>query len=88
MGHFLGLGEDRSNAAATMFFCTNPCETHKRDLATDDRTAILDSYSQADFSPNLAPACQMARRPAGDLPLTVWITLGFSAAALAARRRA
>jgi hypothetical protein len=46
IGHFFGLAEDASDGAATMFACTNPCETHKRELSPADQTAMSDLYPE------------------------------------------
>jgi hypothetical protein len=48
VGHFFGLGEDRDDRFNTMFECTSRCETHKRDLATDDSAAIVSLYANAE----------------------------------------
>ena len=45
VGHFFGLGEDETDATATMFYCTSPCETHKRSLEPSDETTMAEVYA-------------------------------------------
>jgi hypothetical protein len=44
VGHFLGLGEETSDNAATMYYCTTRCETHKRALTRVDTDSISNLY--------------------------------------------
>jgi hypothetical protein len=44
-GHFFGLGEDLDDAAATMYFSSAICETHKRALTGPDHEAMSGLYS-------------------------------------------
>jgi hypothetical protein len=44
-GHFLGLGDDRTEVAAAMFYCTSPCETHKRQPRASDTGALEEVYA-------------------------------------------
>jgi hypothetical protein len=46
IGHFWGLGEDMTDADATMYFSTAPCNVVKRRLKTDDTSAVSSLYSQ------------------------------------------
>ncbi|HET9956849.1 MAG TPA: matrixin family metalloprotease [Polyangiaceae bacterium] len=55
VGHFFGLGEDMTDASATMYYCTNRCETHKRELTSGDMSAVTELY-QAGFV-NEAAGC-------------------------------
>jgi hypothetical protein len=61
-GHFFGLGEDRTDRLATMFECSSPCETHKRDLDSGDARAIGALYSDSEpLSGETAAGCSMGR---------------------------
>jgi hypothetical protein len=46
VGHFFGLGEEMSDTSATMYLCTNRCETHKRELTIVDRAAVAWLYAK------------------------------------------
>lgn len=63
VGHFFGLGEDRTDGLATMFACTSPCETHKRDLDSSDQGAIDSLYAGATDSPSAQASTGCAVRP-------------------------
>lgn len=81
VGHFYGLGEDNEDTAATMYFCTNRCETHKRVLTEDDRQVMSELYVAADPGDSEAAAdeavgCGGARfTPKGDAKHAVWTFL-------------
>jgi hypothetical protein len=45
VGHFLGLGEDYDDTSASMYVCTNRCETHKRALSSVDTSTISTLYA-------------------------------------------
>lgn len=45
IGHFFGLGEDTTDAAATMYFSTLPCDLGKRDLSTADASEMSTLYA-------------------------------------------
>jgi len=45
VGHFIGLGEDRKEDAATMYYRSRRCETQKRTLEHTDTTAATSLYS-------------------------------------------
>lgn len=44
-GHVVGLGDDRTEASATMFYCTSPCETHKREPTSAELNAAAEVYA-------------------------------------------
>lgn len=44
-GHFFGLGEDLDDTSATMYLCTNRCETHKRRLTAADTSVLKALYA-------------------------------------------
>jgi hypothetical protein len=46
VGHFFGLGEEMADTAATMYLCTNRCETHKRELTIVDQAAVAWLYAK------------------------------------------
>lgn len=80
VGHFFGLGEDMDDTGATMYFCTNRCETHKRVLTDDDKTVMASLYVasedplEADSSSAKDGAgCGGARfTPRGDAKHAIW----------------
>jgi hypothetical protein len=85
LGHFWGLGEDRDETGATMYFETTPCDQGKRELKETDKAAVVVLYASEDEEPGLA--CSAA-------PSTVshtapgWAALGAALAlALVSRRR-
>jgi MYXO-CTERM domain-containing protein len=45
VGHFMGLGEDMKEDAATMYYRSRRCETQKRTLEHTDTTAATSLYS-------------------------------------------
>lgn len=62
VGHFLGLGEDYDDTAASMYVCTNRCETHKRALSSVDTSTINELYAApmaADERPAQAGGCNV-----------------------------
>jgi MYXO-CTERM domain-containing protein len=84
-GHFFGLGEDREDKQAAMFFKTSKCEINKRMLAPSDVAAIDFLYDQAIDDEEVATAgCSMAAtRGAGSWGWVVLAGLGM----VALRRR-
>ena len=87
VGHFYGLGEDREKTQATMFFCTSPCETHKRSLSDSDTGALDDVYGE---DPEERPEIVCSVRSAGAAtprsPLP-WLAATFLGLAAILRRR-
>jgi hypothetical protein len=65
VGHFFGLDEDTSTPSATMFGCTNQCETHKRDLSDDDQRAIRALYPEGSLESEEPRASGCGSRAAG-----------------------
>jgi MYXO-CTERM domain-containing protein len=60
-GHFFGLGEDREDDQAAMFYKTSKCETNKRILTLSDVAGIESLYDQAFESEDpTAAGCSMA----------------------------
>lgn len=57
VGHFLGLGEDFSDAKATMFHCTSRCEVHKRGLEASDSALLGDLYQRVTAVRSNAAGC-------------------------------
>jgi hypothetical protein len=56
LGHAFGLGEDRDDAAATMFLITPPCDVRKRRLTEADVVAIERLYPAGAASPTASCA--------------------------------
>lgn len=88
IGHFFGLGEDNEDPAATMFKCSSVCEIHKRDLETDDDSAIGTLYATADTdAAATSPAsCDVSHAGSSSGPAWLLVCLGV-AAGVAVRRR-
>jgi hypothetical protein len=72
-GHFFGLGEDRDDGLNTMFECTGRCETHKRDLASDDIGAIDSLYAVegSEEATQASVGCNLSRTPPPDASIAV-----------------
>jgi len=95
VGHFFGLGEEMSDGAATMYYCTSRCETHKRELASVDASSIASLYlsasedaSDTDAEDEPAAGCGGARiAPRGGLGEAA-IALSLVGLSLVRRRRA
>ncbi len=81
-GHFFGLGEDYDDHSATMYVITNPCDVHKRELTTDDTTALTALYKPQDA---LVAKCDAAPAPVGSK--TSLVALGFALGLIARRMR-
>lgn len=88
VGHFYGLGEDMQDAAATMYYCTSRCETHKRVLTASDATVMAALYSApGNAGDDTGAGCGGARMaPRGGLA-EAGMTLVAALAVLARRRR-
>jgi uncharacterized protein (TIGR02266 family) len=87
-GHFFGLGENMTDADATMFITSAPAEITKRDLTVDDESGLRTIYQSA---PDVASAgaCSMRARPR-DVDWTVWLgvaALGLGIGVAVRRRR-
>lgn len=87
LGHLLGLGEELSDDAATMYAFSQPGETGKRDLEVVDENSIADLYSEA-FDPAVQAGCGGAAIAGYDGEAWVWAALGLGALGFAMRRRA
>jgi Matrixin len=87
-GHFFGLGEDMVERQATMFLSIGQCETHKRELAPTDVTAVSTLYTDTASAEEKAAgprACSFVGAPASGAGLA-WassVVIGL----LLARRR-
>jgi hypothetical protein len=57
VGHFFGLGEDRTVHEATMFFCQSRCEVHKRSLETGDTAPLRELYANGAVTTTQASGC-------------------------------
>jgi hypothetical protein len=99
-GHFFGLGEDLTERTATMFLSIDQCETHKRELATTDVSAIGTLYGQVQSrmldgqAPTVATAptpdvkvhaCSYGSAPVGGT--TLFVSVAIAGLALSRRRR-
>jgi hypothetical protein len=88
VGHFFGLGEDLAEPRAAMFQHIDQCETHKRDLADTDVTALSTLYAESEDPEEAAAgprACSFARAPRGSG--WAWISAAFVGLGLLRRRR-
>lgn len=56
VGHFMGLGEDMKEDAATMYYRSRRCETQKRTLEHTDTTAATTLYASAAEDPQESQA--------------------------------
>jgi hypothetical protein len=79
LGHWFGLGENYTNPEASMYAYVDPFETKKRDLSTDDVTAVQLAYWHAD-NPNENTGCHTSPHPQnsgisglGYLAAAIWI---------------
>lgn len=90
VGHFFGLGEDVNDTAATMYVCTNRCETHKRKLTSADASVLTALYAGGfpdDVVSEARAGCVGARfAPAGSPSFAV-VAAAVGALLFAARRR-
>ena len=87
VGHFFGLAEDSSVDTATMYLCTSACETHKRDLADVDSSAIAELYAGG-FAEETTAGCGGARMsPGRTAPRGAAAAALLAALAWMARRR-
>jgi hypothetical protein len=88
VGHFFGLGEDMEDAAATMYYCTSRCETHKRVLTNSDSQVMMSLYSATpDSSAEPPGGCGGARMAPRGALREAGFALLFALATLARRRR-
>jgi len=75
VGHFFGLGEDMEDPAATMYYCTSRCETHKRVLTVSDAQIMTSLYSAQpeESARSTQTGCGVARlAPRGGLAESGW----------------
>lgn len=75
VGHFFGLGEDMEDPAATMYYCTSRCETHKRVLTPSDAQIMTTLYSAVpeESTASTQAGCGGARlAPRGGLAESGW----------------
>jgi hypothetical protein len=89
VGHFYGLGEDMEDSAATMYYCTSRCETHKRVLTVSDSQVMTSLYvASADDSSQPQAGCGGARvAPRGGLAEAGWAAALLGLVGLVRRRR-
>jgi len=85
IGHFFGLGEDTEDAYATMFNCSNPCETHKRSLTLADAEALEEVY--ADGFEDEPARCNVDAAGVATHGAGRWFALAVFGLVSAARRR-
>ncbi|HEY3594961.1 MAG TPA: hypothetical protein VGL13_13850, partial [Polyangiaceae bacterium] len=91
LGHFFGLGEDYTDAHATMYASTRPGETNKRVVTPIDSGVVTALYAQTLAPAQAGAGCGGAKLAQGDTPTGAGL-VGFGAAAaglmlLAASRR-
>jgi hypothetical protein len=60
-GHFFGLTENYATSTSTMFFCSNPCEVHKRTPLDIDRASLAKVYPNPIPAAPTGAACDVAR---------------------------
>lgn len=91
VGHFFGLGEDMNDTSATMYVCTNRCETHKRELAEGDSTVLAELYPtpmlELGKAGSAAVGCGGARFAPRGLPTGAALLALFTALLLVRRGR-
>jgi hypothetical protein len=89
VGHFYGLGEDMEDSAATMYYCTSRCETHKRVLTVSDTRVVTSLYVAPAGDPSQPQAgCGGARvAPHGGLAEAGWAAALLGLVGLVRRRR-
>jgi hypothetical protein len=87
-GHFLGLGDDPTEAIATMYYCTSPCETHKRQPRVTDTDAVDEVYAGG-FEERPPGNCAVAPvgAPRSRAGSALWLACGLLAACWLGRRR-
>jgi hypothetical protein len=90
VGHFFGLGEDMEDSSATMYYCTNRCETHKRVLTVADASVMTTLYPEdaPETGESKAAGCggaRLARGQGGARP--EWVLVLGVLFAVARRRR-
>lgn len=88
VGHFFGLGEDMDDTSATMYACTNRCETHKRVLGTEDVAVLSALYASPGEEPEATAAqgCALSGANPGS-PTGALAALFAGLGLLAARRK-
>lgn len=90
VGHFLGLGEDQTDACATMYRSTGRCEVNKRVLSSDDRASMTKLYAGgfADGA-SAASSCSAEPYPAdSSAPALLGLVIALGAALRRHPRRA
>jgi hypothetical protein len=60
-GHFFGLNENYVSPTSTMFYCSNPCEVHKRTPLDVDRLSLASVYTTVIPQASTGMACDVAR---------------------------
>ncbi|MFI5300590.1 MAG: hypothetical protein ACHREM_21095 [Polyangiales bacterium] len=89
-GHFFGLGENLLTPTSTMFYCSNPCEVHKRAPLDLDRASLARIYVDVLPSAPKAASCDVRRDGAATrAPLmgtALSVCLGLAAIARLRRR--
>lgn len=91
LGHFFGLGEDPTEAQATMFVESHECETLKRDLFTTDISAMGGLYDgsgpdAADSMPSSA-GCAVAAGAPSHASALIPLAVALGWLAIARRKR-
>ena len=85
-GHFFGLGEDKAEDQATMFYKSRACETIKRDLFPTDTSAV-DQLYQAGFQEEQPAGCAITSPKSGGFGEGAGLATAVAALALVALRR-
>lgn len=89
-GHFFGLGEDMTDATATMFYSIDECETHKRLPKADDIKTMSQLYTSTadpeEVKAGGVRGCSIAGPTKTGLE-SLWLAL-WAAVPLLRRRRA
>ena len=88
-GHFFGLGEDVSEAQATMYHKQSRCELHKRDLFETDVVAAQSVYAEPiddEEAAQAGAACSLSRGSPAPAPWLA-VVVGVAGVWWARRRR-
>jgi hypothetical protein len=91
VGHFMGLGEDMKEDAASMYFRSHRCETQKRTLERSDEISVVSLYvdppSEDARETRAAAGCSLNNAPA-DSGSGALLAVFVGLALLGSRRRA
>lgn len=76
-GHFFGLNENYITPTSTMFYCSNPCEVHKRAPLDVDRASLAAVYTDVIPAAPTGGACDVARVGVGVATRTRFVGSGL-----------